>query len=219
MNIKSLLYQVAVDLNDAAPGHEFTTWSEQQLRAYLEEAIQTAFTRRPDLFIQTRVVKVEPCSVVQDVCDCTKLRRVIGQTDENGRIIKLLRPRKRDDALLWTGRTCHKSPKEFQLSHYTIDEASNKLWLYPQVPAGLDVYVLLECVVMPEAIDDNTTIPPELVGAVVQWALYRAKMVDGENSPTVVSVANAHKAAFWELLTAQAEQKSVAVEGDDGNTN
>lgn len=215
MKFGSLLDQLAVDLNDAAPGHEFTTWSKQQIRAYLEEAIQTAFIERPDLFTDTRVIKLKPCTVVQDTCDCTHVRRVIGQSTKDGRVFKTLRPKKNDDKLRWTGRTCPVSPKDFELQEYSIDNVTDKLWVYPQVPAGLDVYIAVECAILPETFGDDYDIPGELQAAVVQWVLFRAKMVDGENNTTIIQVANAHKQTFWELLNAQVNSKDIIAEKDD----
>lgn len=208
MKFDSLLDQIAVDLNDAAPGHVFTTWSREQLRAYLEEAIQIAFTERPDLFMETRVIKVKPCTVVQDTCDCTQVRRVIGQSTAGGSIIKYLRFKQSGtDKLVWNGRTCRVHPKKFELQEYYIDGVTDKVWVYPEVPAGIDVYILVECAVIPDVFGPSYNIHTELRAAVVQWVLYRAKMVDGENNTAIVSVANYHKTTFWELLRASVNEE------------
>lgn len=215
MQVSSLLEQLAVDLNDAAPGHEFTTWSRDQIRAYLIEGIQVSFSVRPDLFIETVIIKAEPCSVVQDTCDCTHIRRVIGQSTKNGRIIKELRQRSNDDKLRWTGRTCPVPPDKFELKEYSIDNATDKLWLYPQVPAGKDIYVMVECAKVPEDIDDDYDIPAELLAPVVQWVLYRAKMVDGENNTAIIQVATGHQNTFWALLKAQKDNEDLTSETEN----
>lgn len=217
MTMSSLLDKLAVDLNDAAPGHEFTTWSQSQLRAYLTEAVELAFAERPDLFTETRIIKMQPCTVVQDTCDCAHIRRVIGQSTKDGRIIRPLRPRKHNDKIFWTGRTCLKRDKGFALTQYYIDEMSDKLWVYPQVPAGMDVYVMVECAVFPDAGVEGYEVPAELRAAVVQWVLYRAKMVDGENNTSIVSVANHHKTTFWEILRSQIDAKNVLTEQANSN--
>lgn len=199
MNVRSLMERASVDLNDAAAGHEFTTWSREQLRAYIEEAVQIAFSERPDLFTELRVLKAQPCTMLQDICDCTSIRHVIGQSDKNGHVVKPLRER-RTEKLVWTGRTCPVLPKNFELNEYMIDRQMDKLWLWPQVPAGLDVYVLVECAVFPSDIE-AVDFPDELAAAVIQWVLFRAKMVDGENNQAIVTVAEQHKKTFYELLT------------------
>ena len=205
MRFGSLLDQIAVDLNDAAPGHEFTTWSREQLGAYLEEAIQLAFTERPDLFTETRIIKVQPCSEIQESCDCTQIRRVVGQVTKTGGLIKHLRIKKHgSDRLVWTGRSCSVHPKNFQLQEYYIDSVTDKLWVYPIVPAGVDVYIMIECAVLPSEFGEGYEVHNELRAAVIQWVLFRAKMVDGENNTAIVSVANHHKNTFWELLRVSA---------------
>lgn len=216
MRLGTLLDRIAVDLNDYAFGHEYTTWSREQLRTYLEEGIQTAFMLRPDLFTEVRIIKLKPCTVVHDTCDCTQIYRVIGQATADGQIVKLLKQRKSADKFTtWTGRTCAVHPRQFELTHYYIDDAVDKIWVYPQVPAGLDIYIAIECAVMPDDFSDNYEINPEIKAAVVQWVLYRAKMVDGEYNPAIISVANAHKSTFNELLQIQVVSKSLAVERDN----
>ena len=39
-------------------------------------------------------------------------------------------------------------------------------------------------------------------------------MVDGENNATIVSVANAHKTTFWELLQAQVNSRNIVASED-----
>lgn len=215
MLVSSLLEQLAVDLNDAAPGHEFTTWSRDQIRAYLTEGIQVSFSERPDLFIDTVIIKVEPCSVVQDTCGCTHIRRVIGQSTKTGRIIKELRQRSNDDKLRWTGRTCPVSPDKFELKEYSIDNSTDKLWLYPQAPPNKDIYVMIECAKAPDDIDDSYEVPVELLAAVKQWVLYRAKMVDGENNTAIVQVATQHQNTFWKLLDSQKRNEDITSEKEN----
>lgn len=215
MYVSSLLEQLAVDLNDAAPGHEFTAWSREQIRAYLIEGIQVAFTERPDLFIETVIIKVNPCSILQDTCDCTHIRRVIGQSTMDGRIIKELRQRSNNDKLRWTGRTCPTSPDKFELKEYSIDNITDKLWLYPQAPPGKDIYVLVECAKAPDNIQDDYDIATELLAAIKQWVLFRAKMVDGENNAAIIQVAMQHQNTFWKLLDSQKQNEDITVEKEN----
>lgn len=215
MFIGSLLDLLAVDLNDAAPGHAFTTWSKEQLGAYLEEAIQLAFLERPDLFLEERVLKVEPCALRHEVECCTKIRRVLGQCDARGRVTHMLRPRKLDMRMVWTGRTCATSPKTFKLTQYAIDDMDDSIWLWPQVPAGQDVYVLVQCAVLPTNVGEGYDVPEELVPAVRQWALYRAKVIDAEVNQTVAQIATDHKQTFWQLLQASAGAPPIGEEVDN----
>ena len=54
----------------------------------------------------------------------------------------------------------------------------------------------------------------------IQWALFRAKMVDGENNSTIYTVANMHQATFFQLLQVQFQLKdSVEVDPQNSTTN
>jgi len=213
MTPDSLLYQLAVDLNDAGAGHEFTTWSAEQLGAYLMEAIQVAFVERPDLFIEHRIIHLKPCSIIQDTCDCTHVIRVLGQSTADGRVFKELRVRKANDKLLWTGRTCKSKTGKFELIEYTIDSNTDTLRVYPQVPAGQDIYVLVECSVIPKDIGD--VVDTELLAAIKQWVLYRAKTVDAELNPNIFNVAKLHRDTFFALLAIQKENNDQKAEDAD----
>lgn len=219
MLVSDIVYALAVDLNDAAPGHEFTTWSRSQLTTYVIEAVQTTFSERPDLFIETKIMEVEPCTELQEACDCTKVRRVIGQATADGRVLKKLRIRSSNDKLKWPGpsRDCG-SYSNFSLSEYSIDEGTNRIWLYPRVPPGISVYVLIECAVIPSSVGSDYDVPSELVAAVKQWALYRAKAVDEEINPNVAQVAENHQATFWRLIQAQRDSEDIIAGQDDGRS-
>lgn len=199
MKAKSLLYDLAVDLNDAAPGHEFTTWSARQLLTYVEEGLQVACALRPDLFLHTVVIPVTPMSTEQTACQCTRIYRVIGQSDENGKVIRELRRMRSAEEARWFGPMCGRISDK--LTEYSIDDTSNKIWLYPQVPPNKKLYLLIECAVAPEGIDDSFEVPVQLLPIVKQWVLYRAKLVDGENNPLIVQVATMHEQSFYRLLS------------------
>lgn len=205
MQISTLIDQLGYDLNDMDPADPHATWPEHQLASYIEEAVQVIASERPELFAEIRILKVEPCNPVQNTCDCTHVSNVIGQVTEGGRLIKRLRLRKNNDKLIWNGPTCPTNPDQFELKEYYIDSSSDLLWLYPQVPPGKDIWVMIECSVIPDGLDTTASIKPELLAAVKQWVLYRAKMVDGENNTAIVQVAQQHLTAFWQLMRSQKE--------------
>lgn len=216
MKLGSLLYQLAVDLNDAESGHEYTTWTQDQLRAYLSEGIQATFTERPDLFMEVKTIKVTACDTVQDTCECSTISKVLGQATASGRVIRSIRRRSSSEKLIWRGKTCPGDPRNFELREYSIDPITGTLQLYPPVPPDVDVYIAVECSVRPDTDnwDDSFDLNNEVVPMVMQWALYRAKMVDGENNALIIQVAVGHKNAFWELVTANRIVKAKEEQDD-----
>lgn len=203
MLVSSLLVSIADDLNDNENGFLFTTWKESLVVDWILEALQLSFTERKDLFNSLRVLEVDPCTTYQTACDCTSIRRVIGQSTESGRVIKELRKRSAT-ATSWTGRICAPRFNE-TLSEYAIEGDTNQLWLYPPIAPGKKVYVLIECFVIPSSIDSSFDIPEELVPAVRQWVLYRAKSMDEEMTQLMIQTAELHKQTFWQILNSQKE--------------
>lgn len=214
MLLQDIVRQVSVDLNDYAPGHEFTTWSDTQLTAYVIEGLRVAFSFRPDLFLTTKVVKLEPGTVVQRPCDCTQIRRILGVSTKDGRVLYTIRKKKQSDALTWNGPKCFTDPKYYKVREYSIDAEGDNLLIEPAPPAGQDIYVLVECASLP---DDNSDVPDELAAAAIQWALHRAKMMDSENNATIFNVAKEHKATFFSLLQIQQTAKDM-IEADSKQT-
>lgn len=203
--LQRLARQVSIDLNDYATGHEFTTWSEEQINTYLIEGLQVAFTFRPDLFLHSVVVELDAGSNIQRPCNCTLIRRVYGISTKDGRLLYGLRKRKSSERLQWYGKTCPADPAHYRARDYYIDSEEDTFFIEPAPPVGKTTYALLECAQAPTAEDlaNGYEIPVELEAPAIQWALYRAKMIDGENNSTIYQVANAHKQTCFDLLRAQ----------------
>lgn len=210
--VADVITQLSLDLND--PFHD--AWTVEQLEAYLREGIQNVFLERADLFTEVKVIRLDPCTVRQSVCDCERIIRVIGQTDANGRVIKGLRRKMTKDSLVWPRTECATSPAKFRLREYRIDNDTSSFWVYPEPPAGQDTYVSVECSVAPTDFDGAVELHPEVEAAALQWAFYRACMVDGENNATMLNRAQIHRDTFYALLgiqrAVQAQEKA-----DDGS--
>lgn len=203
--MSDLVTRVSEDLNDQAVGHSFVTWGESQIRAYLVEALQVAYTVRPDLFISEHVFRLAPGSSSQRPCACGQIKRVVGVCNAQGRVLYPIRKRRASDRLLWRGGGCPGDPSRYRVRDYAIDVDGASFTVEPPPPAGQDVYVLVECAVEPGDGYDLGAVPVDLRAAVVQWALYRAKMVDGENNATIFAVAKEHKSTFFSLLQARGD--------------
>lgn len=217
-SVSDLVKQVSIDLNDYAPGHEFTTWSASQIASYLAEGIKVAYSFRPDLFLQTTVFKLTPGSTYQKPCNCTQIRKIHGVCDANGRVLYGIRKRKNSDKLQWYGKTCPIDLKNFRIRDYYIDADEDSIFVEPAPPAGQDVYVLIECAKLPDSKDitDSYNVSAELEPAIVQWALFRAKMVDSENNATIFSVAEKHRATCFQLLGIVMQSKDLIEDKEKG---
>lgn len=216
MSLESLVGEITSDLNDGESGHENITWSKEDIRAWVGEGISLVFDKRPDLFMERQIVKVDTCSIVQDICECDILRRVIGQTTENGRLLKTLRTRGLEISFEWTGKPCRPkritSGQTFRLESYAIDTVTDTLYLWPEVPAGIDVWISVECAHRPSAeeMESGDYAPPAgALVAVKQWALWRAKSMDMEISAGATAAARQHYQAFFDTLGLSVDTTTV----------
>lgn len=210
MNVESLVDQIAGDLNDDAPGYEFHTWSAEQIRAWIVEAMGIVYDKRPDLFIEKKIIQVKPCSIIQDTDGCDSIRRVIGQTTADGRLIKELNERDLEISFEWTGKPCYKvsSGSGFKLESYAVDTVSDTLYIWPQVPPGVTVYVQVECSSIPDG-TGNFEVGNQYHAAVVQWVLWRAKSMDMEISSAAMTAAEFHYKVFLDLLGLAASVQEI----------
>lgn len=216
MSLSSLVEQITSDLNDSESGHENTTWTKDQIRVWVGEGINLVYDKRPDLFMERVIVEVDNCSIVQDICGCSTIRRVIGQVNEQGRLIRTLRERGLDVSFQWTGKPCR--PKTvpgqsgFKLESYAVDSVSDTLYLWPEVPPGIQVWIEVECAKRPteeELESGGVDIPTGAVVAAKQWALWRAKSIDMEISAGAMTAAQQHYRAFFDALGLSAETTTV----------
>ncbi|HEJ0216553.1 TPA: hypothetical protein SLO96_003011 [Proteus mirabilis] len=216
MKIKTLIDIITSDLGDNESGYENTTWSRAQIRDWIVEGYNTVFDNRPDLFMEHKVIKVAHCSTLQDTCDCTKIRRVLGQANEKGRVFNPLRERGLEIGFQWTGKTCsRKSSGKFLLESYAIDKTSENLYVYPEVPPSEDVYIVVECSVRPTASTEEDDIKDDGYAAVIQWVLWRAKSMDVEVSPASQSAAQLHYRAFFDVLGITLDKQTVIHKRDN----
>lgn len=211
MALHDLINQVSIDLNDHASGYEFTTWSEAQLTAYVIEGLQIVFAFRPDLFMHAEVVRLQNGTSLQRPCDCAKIRRIYGVCSARGQILYPVRKRSDSSKLAWYGHSCPTDPRHYRIYEYSVDASANAFYVHPAPPAGQDTYMLVECARTPSLSNiDADGIPQEAVAPTLQWALYRAKMVDSENNNTIFTVAIRHKEACFQLLNVQLQLKDLA---------
>jgi hypothetical protein len=86
------------------------------------------------------------------------------------------------------------------IREYSIAADGKALRIYPRVPLNEKAYLSVRCPVLPNAFDDKSEVDAEESVAVVQWVLYRARMVDGDASQANLAVADKHMGTIASLL-------------------
>lgn len=225
MLVSAIVHDLSVDLNDQIPGYEYTRWPESQLAVYVAEAL-LHLADLPEVrryFTKRVIIPVESGYVWQGACaDCTRIVRILGESNSSGIITKRLRRIEDEEDFEWAGdvfASCGaSSPKDYSMNGYSINiDDPSQFMVTPPVPAGQTHYVVAECYQQPDGTDMFTDVPDVLVALVKQWALYRAFSVDSENSPTITDVAERHRATFFKLIESMLalEDRKVAAYGAD----
>jgi hypothetical protein len=197
--VADMLDGLAHDLADRDAGHEHTVWARKQLLNYLREAFQVICASSPDVFARDVTVTLgsgpqfhRPCE-----CDALSVSSVLGQSDRFGQVLWPLRLHGEGPRFDWQGSVCPARGDPPRLREYSLHPDGRSIRVYPDIPPGRTVHLALRCAVLPK--DEPDDVPDRVLPPAVQWALYRAKTVDGENNPPMLQAANAHLTAFAAL--------------------
>lgn len=196
MSIKSLIDHIAFSLNDPTN----VTWTREFLLEVVNEGFCLAAKFRPDMFMKTITVKLNP-GRIQRVCECSVIKSIVAQVDKYGNEIKSIPRIENKLANRWIGgRKCSSS---YIVEGYSFDKTNNKEFeVSPPVPHGEDVYVQIACVLNTDGLTEDADTPDcGLEAAVVQWALFRALAVD--NQDVSMNAANIHRQQFDTMLERQ----------------
>ena len=219
MRTHDIIRQVSLDLNDQESGYEYTHWPYEQLASYLQEALDYVYGALKYLFTAKVVVPLEYGDVWQSACQCDDIQRVLGTTNAEGtRILKRLRKRTDDDNIFWRSDSSCSRGKPYEAESYMINATDHRSFMvFPPVPATAPrQYVLIECY-MPPAVHSDEDMPFEITGAVKQWMLYRAMMIDSENNAAIAEIGLKHRETFFKLVEDLVKMRLLEEAKDEGN--
>lgn len=201
MLTSSLIDRVSEVLQDVGR----TTWTEQQLLEWANDAVRSLVLVRPD----TTAVK-ESVALVDGTS-----QRLIGANDL--RFIQATRNMGSSGSI--PGRAItqgdvramdaynpswHTDSSGQEVRHYFFDEARpREFWVYPPVSLALGpVYVEVVKSVVPgviTAVGDTVPVDDIYAPALIEWMLYRAFIRDADDTPSVTR-ATWHFRGFFNLL-------------------
>lgn len=202
--MENLLLSYARDLNDAYPGHEFSIWTKSHLLEFFNEALCLIAAHRPDLFVDIKVVKVDPCNNYLDLCDCNQVLEVLGQSDKHGKLLRQI-SRRKHSTNGWTGKVRISNGLVTDLTEYEVIADSNLVRVFPDnLDPTKDIYVLVRCAIDAQQYELDSTPPSTrcaFLSAARHYVLYNAKMIDAEFSPSMREAAKEHRDMFTSILT------------------
>ena len=219
-SVLDILIRASGDLNDQAEGYEFQTWPKEQLRDWFYEGIRLAGSNRPDIFNQSRVLRLRAGPEYHPICGCDSLtiNGVLGQSDQDGNVLHMIRPRTDSIVDHFPAVSC--PPRRYRIREFALSADGRTIRVYPAVPPGETAYLSVRCAVIPSADEDE--VPDEAAAAAVQWILYRARMVDGEVNTAALAAAVYHWHTCASLLGIKASSprrpaSSSAAPGSDAS--
>lgn len=212
----ALLMNIALQLNDAEDGHAFTTWSQELLLIWLNEAMCLIATISPQHFVEDKTIKLEQGSR-QELGGCSSVRAVLGQATKDGVLLDTPITQYNADLMRrWTQRKCEvQASSKYRIKGYSYDvKEGGILNIYPPVPPGVDVYVKVACNTQPDVIDLDTDIDEKciVVTAAVHWVMFEAFLQDTE-SPASTRLAQTHMGLFFQMLSIEASRALLQTVG------
>lgn len=199
---RSIVREVSEYLVDQEPEFEFTHWSEDELMAYLQDALSIIAMNLKRLFIRERDVELVE-GAMQRVGDGCELQSVLGTVDRNGHLIGFAR-RSSHRAATQVGRPLcvpSRSPRGYTVRSYHLDPGNpDVFYVEPPAPAGARMKV--SCFTAPRinSLDEEVAVPLELVPLLKEFMLYYAYGQDTESVP-----ARAFQEVHWNHAVALLE--------------
>lgn len=205
MNTTQILSEVAKDLKDNEPGHEFARWDQDQLLGYLNEGLCLVGTLNPGMRSKPTTLELVEGDVQPLQC-CSRMSNVIGQVDKDGRLLAQLSKNSLTASLRWTRKPCLRDGgvgAAFRLKSYTNSATDARFFtVSPPVPFGTKVYLRVICSRTDGWYGHGDEVDEVDCGNLIAakfWMLYRAHFVDDEKTPEYQKAMAAAK-MYFQLL-------------------
>jgi hypothetical protein len=211
MTLRDYLASVAKSLGDfdeSDVGAQYQHWDLKSLLAWYNEAMCLVSTYKPQDFVKTKVMKLQP-GTTQTAC-CKQIGAAMEYTDARGQHIAYLRPLDSKTAVRpWRGSVCATQTAPNQsyapTNTWRMDSATDSFEVYPPVPNAGDYYVKIRCIEQPPAKDignlDDGQGDCRYCAAASEWIMYKA--LSGETDVGMLQASQMHYKAFFDLLGIQ----------------
>jgi hypothetical protein len=210
VRVGQFLQTIAADLNDP----DFRAWPESQLLAHMEEGLLLAAQVKPDWLSEERVLTFGPghANEYKDVrpCLCLGAEMVLGQSDCRGAVFQKMKPRAAVMEGVWPGNWSGARKKPVRLREFAVALDRKGIKVFPGIPPGESAHVAVRCPVLPDLQDPKTELPSDVVPALTQWVLFRAKSADGGQNPAMLKMAGSHRDACFALMGVSVPKKNLS---------
>lgn len=203
MTLRAELSLVATDLGltpDVDVG-----WD--RLLGYWNEGACLVAEQRPDLFTRAMEIRLRPGSVQEPDC-CRSIGHVFGQSDNRGNVLKTIIAGSGALSERWSAAPVACKPSwPFRLkSVRRVGQAKNQMIVNPPVPAGEDVYLMVNCAMGARtfSIDELdfgvTDMDCGSTAALRQWVIFRFIAADESTDEMSIRRAATALKLFFTLI-------------------
>lgn len=159
---------------------------------YLNEGRCLIANLNPSFYGVRKTYKLDEGNV-QQFCECETITKIIGQSKDD----TCKQVRRFDFPENWGCDTDY----PFKINKAILNDNDSVVHVEPPVPAGTDVYLVVECLPKLDDIGDSTDFNACRDGAALtQWALYRATLADGSDE-NALALAQMHLGTFSDLTS------------------
>lgn len=155
MTYEEWFLDIAENMNDAEPGHEFTRYTRKEMIRAFNDAMCLVAKYRSDLFTEYQKVKLTPGKYQDARGCCTNILEILDQLDENGNVVRDIKNSRTNTErrkTVWKKPSCLIQTPE---SGYLVENAwidanmNGRFTVDPPLPCDVDAWVLVKCVKMP----------------------------------------------------------------------
>lgn len=182
---RQVVEEVSEYLVDQERGYEFTHWSEDEVRAYLQDALRIFAMNAKHLFVTRKEVTLRPGAHQTLGAGCAELHSVLGLLDRRGEIVAPMR-RTSHRAATTIARPMCRGAAGYRPTTYAVDTGDARSFVIsPPAPAGSQEKVAVMCFSPPvvHSLDEEFPAPDDAIPIIKELMLYYAYGQDTESVP------------------------------------
>lgn len=220
-----LLRRAAEVLGDYDPATPHVRWTRTELIGYLNEAITEVRARRPEAFVLTTDLALQPGDIQRLPKDFASLINV--EASYNGHRRSPVTKADYKYARLFTKQVRSADfdgdpLADYQVRTFTPHPVDDTIfYVDPPFPVGCSARIVATLVFRPKRLDDtdmhrDLPVKPEIEPALLEWMLYRAFTKDQE-SATAREQGVMHKKSFDDMFKSKEEVQARVDDGREGD--
>lgn len=182
---RQIVNEISAYLVDQEPEYEFTHWSEDEVRTYLQDALRILAMNAKRLFVSRKIITLQPGAHQTLDPGCAELHSVLGAVNRRGEVVAPMRRASYRAATSIARPTCA-GAGGYRPTTYSVDSGDARSFVIsPPAPAGGREKVAVMCFAPPviHHLDEEYPAPDDTIPIVKELMMYYAYGQDTESVP------------------------------------